>query len=246
MESIAGGTLAADRGRPLVAPRVQRARLFYPGLALAMFAVVFVGFAPTYYLKGVFGSRPLPLLFHVHGAAFTAWMLLLVAQTALVASGRTSLHRRLGVAGGALAAAMMVLAWLMAVGMARRAGTDDASLRFVIVPVATILVFPLLVGAALVWRRFPATHKRLMIIATAELISAGVGRLPGLGAFGPLGFFGGTDLVIIALLIHDRATMGRFHSATIWGGVFLVASQGLRVVIAGTDAWLSVTRWIAS
>jgi hypothetical protein len=246
MESAAGGTLAADLARPLATPRVRRARLFYPGLALAMLAVVFVGFAPTYYLKGAFGSRSLPLLFHVHGAAFTAWMLLLVAQTALVASGRTPLHRRLGVAGGGLAAIMMVLAWLMAIGMAQRAGTDEASLRFVIVPVATIVVFPLLVGAALVWRRFPATHKRLMMIATAELMSAGIGRLPGLGAFGPLGFFGGTDLAIVALLIHDRVTTGRFHPATIWGGLFLIASQGLRVVIAGTDGWLSVARWIAA
>ena len=86
MESAAGGALAADLGRPIVAARARRARLFYPGLALAMLAVVFVGFAPSYYLKGAIGSRPLPLLFHVHGAAFTAWMLLLVTQAALVAS----------------------------------------------------------------------------------------------------------------------------------------------------------------
>ena len=51
---------------------------------------------------------------------------------------------------------------------------------------------------------------------------------------------------IVALLIHDRVTTGRFHPATMWGGAFLVASQGLRLVIAGTDGWLSVAHWIGA
>lgn len=168
-------------------------------------------------------------------------MLLLIVQSALVASGRTPLHRRLGVAGGWLAATMTVLAWMMAIDGGRRA-TNDASLGFMIVPMGTVVVFPALVGAALLWRRFPATHKRLMMIATTELLSAGVGRLPGVGGFGPLGFFGGTDLVLVALLIHDRVTDGRFHRATLWGGAFLIASQVLRIVVGGTDAWLALAR----
>jgi hypothetical protein len=246
MESAAGGVMAADLGRPIVAPRARRARLFYPGLAVVMLAVVFAGFAPTYYLKAAYGTKPLPLLFHVHGAAFTSWMLLLIVQTALVASGRTPLHRRLGVAGGWLAATMTVLAWMMAVDSARRAGNDATSLGFVTVPMGTVVVFPALVGAALVWRRFPATHKRLMMIATTELMAAGIGRLPGVIAYGALGFFGGTDLVLVALLIHDRVTTGRFHPATLWGGGFLIASQVLRVFVGGTDAWLTLTRWLTA
>ena len=245
MESAAGGVVAADLGRPIAAPRVRGARLFYPALSVAMLAVVFVGFAPSYYLKAAYGTKPLPLLFHVHGAAFTSWMLLLIVQSALVASGRTPLHRRLGVAGGWLAAIMTVLAWMMAIDGGRRA-TNDASLGFMIVPMGTVVVFPALVGAALMWRRFPATHKRLMMIATTELLSAGVGRLPGVGGLGPLGFFGGTDLVLVALLIHDRATMGRFHKATLWGGALLIASQVLRIVVGGTGAWLTVARWLTA
>jgi hypothetical protein len=245
MESAAGGVVAADLGRPIAAPRVRGARLFYPALSVAMLAVVFVGFAPSYYLKAAYGTTPLPLLFHVHGAAFTSWMLLLIVQSALVASGRTPLHRRLGVAGGWLAATMTVLAWMMAIDGGRRA-TNDASLGFMVVPMGTVVVFPALVGAALMWRRFPATHKRLMMIATTELLAAGVGRLPGVGGFGPLGFFGGTDLVLVALLIHDRVTDGRFHRATLWGGAFLIASQVLRIVAGGTDAWLTLARWLTA
>jgi hypothetical protein len=241
MESAAGGVMAADLGRPIVAPRARRARLFYPALAVVMLAVVFAGFTPSYYLKAAYGTKPLPLLFHVHGAAFTSWMLLLIVQTALVASGRTPLHRRLGVAGGWLAATMTVLAWMMAIDGGRRA-TNDASLGFMVVPMGTVVVFPALVGAALIWRRFPATHKRLMMIATTELMAAGVGRLPGIAGYGPLGFFGGTDLALVALLVNDWVTDGRFHRATLWGGAFLIASQVLRIVVGGTDAWLSLAR----
>ena len=241
MESAAGGVMAADLGRPIVAPRPVALACSIPALSVAMLAVVFAGFAPSYYLKAAYGTKPLPLLFHVHGAAFTSWMLLLIVQTALVASGRTPLHRRLGVAGGWLAATMTALAWMMAIDGGRRA-TNDASLGFMVVPMGTVVVFPALVGAALIWRRFPATHKRLMMIATTELMAAGVGRLPGIGGYGPLGFFGGTDLALVALLVNDWVTDGRFHRATLWGGTFLIASQVLRIVVGGTDAWLSLAR----
>ena len=53
---------------------------FFSGMALPMLATVFEGFARTDYLAGVFHA-PLPsLIIHVHGAAFSCWILLLVAQ----------------------------------------------------------------------------------------------------------------------------------------------------------------------
>jgi hypothetical protein len=71
-------------------------RQFFTGMAIAMLVFVFIGFARSYFLAGVLHSRPLPnLLVHVHGALFTAWILLLVTQTSLVAGHRVRLHRRL-------------------------------------------------------------------------------------------------------------------------------------------------------
>jgi hypothetical protein len=69
-----------------------------------------------------------------------------------------------------------------------------------------------------------------MMIATMELLPAGVGRWPVVADLGPPGFFGGADLALIALLVYDRVTLGRFHRATVWGGAILVASQVIRVV----------------
>ena len=70
--------------------------LFFSAMALLILATVFVGFARTYYLAGVFHA-PLPsLIIHLHGAAFSCWILLLVTQTSLVSAGRVDIHRRLG------------------------------------------------------------------------------------------------------------------------------------------------------
>jgi hypothetical protein len=57
-------------------------------VAITITLAVFVGFAPTYYLKGYFGGAPLTPLVHVYGLVFTGWVLLFFAQTALIARGR--------------------------------------------------------------------------------------------------------------------------------------------------------------
>lgn len=82
--------------------------LFFSGMSLLMLVTAFSGFARTYFLAGIFHA-PLPsLIIHIHGAAFSCWILLLVTQTSLVSVGRTDLHRRLGVAGFFLGCLMIV------------------------------------------------------------------------------------------------------------------------------------------
>lgn len=210
-----------------------------------MVLAVFVGFSRSYYLKGLFGTPVLPTLFHVHGLLFTLWMVLLVVQTGLVASRRTDVHRRLGVAGGVLAALMTVAAIAMTLDAARRsaAAPTEEALAFVIVPFFTIIVFPVLVGMALLYRHAPAVHKRLMLIATLELVTAGVGRIPGAGSV-PL-FFILTDIGLVALLAYDLISRGRPHPATVWGGLFLIATQAIRTTAGGTAAWIAFARFLA-
>jgi hypothetical protein len=102
-------------------------------------------------------------------------------------------------------------------------------------------------------RKSAAIHTRLVLIATLELVTAAVGRLPGvfvpLGAFGPLGplgLFGLTDLFVVAIALYDLATLKRLHAATLWGGLFLIASQALRLVIGPTAAWQTFAGWLTS
>src|SRR5258705_5716322 len=131
------------------ATRWRRDRVFYTALPIAMAVAIFVGFAPTYYLKSSFGTPALRPLYHVHGFLFTCWMLLLIVQPALVAVRRTDLHRRLGAVGGGLAAAMMVMAVLVTIDSGRRGVGPPRvpPLVFLILPFSTRIVFPSPFGA---------------------------------------------------------------------------------------------------
>ena len=103
-----------------------------------------------------------------------------MTQTALVAGGRRDIHRRLGVAGAVLAAAMVVVGTILAIWNARegRAPPGVPPLPFLIIPLFDMLVFAPLVAAAVWYRRRPETHKRLMLLATLSLLAAAVARLP--------------------------------------------------------------------
>jgi hypothetical protein len=64
------------------------------------------------------------------------------------------------------------------------------------------------------------------------------------GPAGPLAFFGLTDLFIVVCLVYDLAVRGRIHPAFIWGGLLIVLSQPLRLLLAGTDGWLAFATWL--
>jgi hypothetical protein len=120
------------------------------------------------------------------------------------------------------------------------------------VPLATIVVFPALLGSAIWFRKRPDIHKRLVLIATLELVMAAVGRLPGifnpLGsiALGVAGLFIVTDLFLIPMAVYDWRSRGRIHPATLWGGAFFVVSQPLRGLIGTTATWVSFAEWLTS
>jgi hypothetical protein len=225
----------------------RRDRLFFSGMAVAAALVIFAGFAPTYYLKGAFGAPPLSPLLHVHGLIFTSWIVLLIVQTRLIASRRTPLHRRLGVVGGLLAVAMLVVGTMAAIASARRGFTPPGGpppLTFLIIPLGDLLVFSVLVGTALYLRRQSQTHKRLMLLATLALLTPAIARLPGIAAAGPPAFWGLTDLFIVACFVYDRVTSGRIHPAFKWGGLFVLAMQPIRLIVGGTGPWLTFAQWL--
>src|ERR1700693_2952745 len=89
-------------------------------MALLILGVVFIGFAHTYYLAGVFHSKlPSPLV-HLHGALFSGWVILLIIQITLVAVGRVNWHMRLGIFGMILAGLMVLVGFATLIGAVRR------------------------------------------------------------------------------------------------------------------------------
>lgn len=230
-------------------PGVPAERRFYAGMAIAILAAVLVGFARTFFLRPLFPDYPSPSepIFYVHGALFVAWIALFVLQTSLVATGRTAVHRRVGPFGALLAASMVALGTVVALVAARRAtgftGVPVPPLQFLTVPLFDMALFALFAALAVARRRDPQTHKRLMLLATINLVGAAVARWPGVLALGPLGFFGIADLFLVPLVAWDLRTRGKLHPVTLWGGVLIIASQPLRLLVGGTDGWLAFARW---
>ena len=216
-------------------------------MALAALLTVVAGFAPTYFLKSHFGGPALSPLVHAHGALFTAWMVLFLVQSLLVAMKRTDLHRRLGVAGGLLAVGMPLVGAAVAIDAARRGVTPPGGpppLVFLAIPLGDVVAFSTLVATGLAFRRRSEIHKRLMLLATIGLLTPAIARLPFILTAGPLAYFGLTDVFVAVCLVYDRLTLGRISRAFLWGGLFLVASQALRLVIAFTPAWLAFAGWL--
>ena len=221
-------------------------RVFYTGMALTVVVFVFVGFAPTYYLRAHFQTTPLPLYLHLHGFAFTAWIVLFTAQTMLVAARRIDVHRRIGWAGAALAVLMVVVAITAAILSGRRdvaAGHEDAAFTFLTTPFLAMVVFMILVGAAVSYRRRSETHKRLMVLATISLLDAAVARWPfELVATSAWALYVLTDLLIVAAVLYDLASRRRVHSVYMWGGLLILAGQSLRTVLGQTETWHAIAR----
>jgi hypothetical protein len=226
----------------------QRTRWFYVGMAAAIAITVFAGFSRTYFLKAHYGTPALSTLLHVHGFVFTTWVLFFLLQTTLVASGRTYLHRQMGVAGAGLAALVLILGTTVAIvrvktGVSPIPGVP--ALAFLAIPLFDMLVFGVLVGTALYFRRKLEIHKRLMTLAMISLLAAPIARLPfGIMKAGPPAFFGLADLFIVAMLVYDLTTRKKIHPATIWGGLLIVLSQPLRLMVAGTPTWMAIASWM--
>jgi hypothetical protein len=232
----------------------RREHLFFVGMSVALTVTVFGGFAPTYYLHFVIGSsNVLTPSLHWHGLAFSAWMVLLVTQASLAARRRIDIHRSLGIAGAFLGAFMIVIGGYVAITRARQ---GLLPLEFLAAPLAGVaIVFPLLFGAALHLRRRTDMHKRLVLLATLEVVTPALSRMPGMHSLGELSLFRESyfipqhlfvDLFLLALIIYDLATLKRVHPATLWGGLFLVAWQPLRFMIGASESWHVFASWLTS
>jgi hypothetical protein len=245
-----------------IRPRADR---FYLWMAAACALIAFGGFASTYWLQLIPATFVGSALLHIHAALFSAWALLLVVQTALVANGQLNSHRALGLVGISLATAMVVVglaAAIQTLNIGLAAGYGDRSRAFMILPVTAIGLFAGFFIAAIANIRRPEFHKRLMVLATVSLLQAAMGRVffvlitgggpglrPGLGEPPPLiiGLVPSliVELLIVAGIIFDWRTRGRPHPVWLIGGSITTLVILVRGPLSGTAAWLAVASALA-
>ena len=232
---------------PRMPGRVNDRRLYILAAILTPL-IILAGFARTYYLKPLFNTPNLPgRIVHLHGIVMTAWVILFVVQISLVATRRTRVHQRLGIFGGVLAALIVVVGILTALfAAARGASPGPPALSFLIIPIGDMVIFAVLIGLALYFRRKLDIHKRLMLLAAINLLTPAIARIPldFITNNGPLAFFGLTDLCLLACVAFDTIKHRRLHPAFLWGSIFLIVMQPLRLLLAGTNAWINFAAFL--
>lgn len=236
-------------------PRVERhtESRFFSAMAIFIVVAIIIGFARTYFLRPLFLPAPLTPLVHFHGLVFTLWVILLVAQTRLVAAGRTNIHLRLGMVGIIIALLMEVFGILVPLAAAKdgdhlKGMTVAATMAIQLMNTVT---FPLLFGAAIYFRRQPATHKRLILLASLAIMAPAYVRIlrqcctvipvrPVFIAYLLV------DLTVLTLFVYDWRTQGRVHRATLWGGFLVLAAHPLRFWLGTTSGWERIAAWLVT
>jgi hypothetical protein len=248
---------ASKAGEAAKTHRHPADRWFYVGVTSAMVLLNLLSFAPSIINPSQRTvALPLTSIDLSHVLVSLAWLLVFLAQVTLVPAGRPAVHRRLGVVGVLLSAALIVVTWFMLIEGARRGfdlsgdlvpkGTTVSPGAF-LAPANALVPFGAFVAAAVWCRRRAAVHKRLMMLAMLTTAGAPIAHLIGhWPSLRPLGLLIGATVVIWSLLpIHDRLSQGRIHPVSLWGGVASFVWQTLFfVLIANTSAWQAFAAWL--
>jgi hypothetical protein len=221
-------------------------RRFFLLMSAVAFAVVLVGFAPTYYLKPLFGTPAIKPFVHFHAAAFTAWCVLLIAQPLLIRRGNVRLHRRLGVLGVGIAAVVVTTGYLVIFGKPR---PTEFMKAFILMPMMSLLMFSLCVAAGVWYRRDPPTHKRLMYLSLLFIVGAGMSRtlrMMGVDSQPHLSHVVTDCLLLVPLIAYDLVRLRTLQRATAWGIAAAVIVHPVYAAFAYTPQWQRIAAWLTN
>ena len=224
-----------------------RGSRFFAISAVVIAVLVVLSFPLTYFMPVLTGGKRFALLAHLHGLTFFAWIGLYVVQTRLVRRGNIRLHRELGIAGAALAGAMVPLGVWMTVTAAavRQAKGIALPFEFSLYNVIDISVFAFAFG----WAVYEAQrriewHRRLMFVALLNLFGPAFSRwmlkLPLPFPWVDMSPNLIADAALLALAWHDRERLGRIHPVTLGAALILIPFHAVEPLIARSAAWNAI------
>lgn len=232
-----------------VVHRQTEIRGIYPLISLVMIAIIAVGFWESYFGLLLGQGVEKELFIHVHAFVYVSWMALFVTQTTFIATRRTALHRKLGQFGMIWGVLVLVVGTVTAVlrfGTMTGEGLVEPARQFVIWPLLDMVIFAGFFIPAYTYRRQPEIHKRLMVVATTNLIVAAVIRAvgPPVSTMHVVFVLLWLSPIIIAM-VHDFVRKRLVHPVYIIGVAVLTISS-FRDIVTSTDAWMTFTQWLAS
>jgi hypothetical protein len=222
-------------------------RYFYLCMSLLLAVLVIVGFSRTVNANLFHGNPPRPLLLWIHGAAFSTWVVFFIAQSALIRTRKVSVHRLLGWFGAALATLMVVLGFAVAVVMGRfdiQVLHQKDVAAFLSVPFVDMLIFGSCIALAIYWRKKPEYHRRLVFIATCQLMDAAFGRFDFMFNHNLFAF--ALDFLIALGMLRDWLVDSRVNKVYLYALPSLLVLQTLAIYAWRINPpwWQSITQAI--
>lgn len=215
---------------------------FYRLAALGAIAVSLIGFYLTYLRPMALGRFSGPAISHLHGALLASWLVLVSVQSFLLPS-----HRKLGWIAVILAPAIAVST--MAIGVeATRRDIAQGIVFGMAGNVTAPLVFCALIGAAIVCRRKPQWHKRLILIATTVILWPAWFRWRHFMPWLPrpdltLGVVA-TNLPVAIAAMRDRWLFGAIHPAYAVVALPVIIWETSESLAFGTASWTKFGMWL--
>jgi hypothetical protein len=236
---------------------MKRDRYFYSITSFVMVLLTLIGFH-SFYLGGrEVGGNPIPqpilTLVIIHGIALSVWVFLFFVQSVLIASRNRQLHMKLGWAAAAVALVIAVSGPLVAIAAPRLnpgAHLFGMTYRQFILPMLTeIAVFTVFVSLGLSFRKRPAIHRSMMLLATLSIISGATSRTDFIRAIfghgGWVGLFGPALVMGVAVMVIRTMTtrpFDRWFAAGLAGMAFVyIAAMNLAV----GEPWSRIAERIA-
>ena len=203
-------------------------RYFYFCMTLLMAVLAVWGFSHTVDARLLHADPPRPLLLWFHAAAFSAWIVLFIAQSALVRVRKVNVHRTLGWFGAALAATMVASGFVVSVVMLRLDMTvlhrkNIAS--FLSVLWCDMIIFGACMALAIYFRKRPEYHRRLVFMATCQLMQAAFVRFNYIGHHDL--FYPALDVLVVAGILRDLVVDGRINRIYLYVFPAMIVLQAL-------------------
>jgi hypothetical protein len=231
-------------------------KYFYTATAAFFLLIALVGFSGFYFHGTAYPGRPItpPIrgLVITHGVTMSLWLIMLLVQPLLVATGNRKQHMLMGWVGTALAVVVAVTGVLIGCSFSKYMPPEAKMwgirpLEFTIVPLGAIALFAVFVTLGIALRRKPALHRPMMFLATLAALSAALNRIdwlnaPLLGtvfdkAFGP---FFVTSLIGVTLVVVRSLLSKRFDKPLAIGVAAVIVACVAMWHLATTPLWVSI------
>jgi hypothetical protein len=244
--------IAISKNQSMIKNTTKKSRSsFFFVMSLVGLLAVFVGFAKTFIIPVAAGRFKAPFSVHLHGAFAFGWVILFVIQASLIRFKNYRMHMRLGILGVFMAlgtAVTMLPAGVFAVEKELRQGLGETAISNIVGVSTSAVIFLSLAIAGMIYRKKAAAHKRLMLLATIEVLWVAWFRFRHIfPPFPQAEFLFGValpDSLIVIACIWDKRVNGKVHPVLGYVGAFMIAEDVFEYFTFDNSSWRALGKLI--